>query len=58
VPEDGRVWPSGHLLFDPTARFHDLRANFHTRRTDTRMVRNHISQLTALGYRVTLAPAA
>lgn len=50
------VW---HLLSDPTARFHDLGPDYHTHRTDTtRKIRNHISQLTALGFRVTLEPAA
>ena len=50
------VW---HLLADPTARFHDLGADYHTTRIDTtRKIRNHISQLTALGYHVTLEPAA
>jgi transposase len=50
------VW---HLLADPTARFHDLGADYHTTRIDTtRKIRNHISQLTAMGYRVTLEPAA
>jgi transposase len=50
------VW---HLLSDPTARFHDLGPDYHTHRIDTtRKIRNHISQLTALGFRVTLEPAA
>jgi hypothetical protein len=50
------VW---HLLSDPTARFHDLGPDYHTTRIDTtRKIRNHISQLTALGFRVTLEPAA
>ena len=50
------VW---HLLADPAARFHDLGADYHTNRIVTqRRVRNHIAQLTALGYRVTLEPAA
>jgi transposase len=50
------VW---HLLADPTARFHDLGPDYHTTRIDTtRKIRNHVSQLTALGYRVTLEPAA
>ena len=50
------VW---HLLTDPTARFHDLGADYHTNHIDTeRKIRNHIAQLTALGYRVTLEPAA
>jgi transposase len=50
------IW---HLLSDPTARFHDLGPDYHTRHIDTgRKIRNHISQLAALGYRVTLEPAA
>jgi len=50
------VW---HLLSDPAARFRDLGPDYHATRTDTtRKIRNHISQLTALGYRVTLEPAA
>lgn len=50
------VW---HLLADPLARFHDLGPEYHTRRIDIeRRMRNHIAQLTALGYRVTLEPAA
>jgi transposase len=50
------VW---NLLADPTARFHDLGSDYHTRRIDTdRRVRNHLAQLAALGYRVTLEPAA
>jgi hypothetical protein len=50
------IW---HLLSDPTARFHDLGPDYHTTRIDTtRKIRNHVSQLTAMGYRVTLEPAA
>jgi type II secretory pathway component PulM len=50
------VW---HLLADPTARFHDLGADFSTNRTDTdRKTRNHIRQLQALGFTLTLTPAA
>jgi transposase len=50
------VW---HLLADPTARFHDLGADYHTSRIDKdRKIRNHIRQLQALGYSVTLTPAA
>jgi transposase len=50
------VW---HLLSDATARFHDLGPDYHTTRIDTtRKIRNHIRQLTAMGYRVTLEPAA
>jgi transposase len=50
------VW---HLLADPDARFHDLGAGFyHTRINPERAKRNHIRQLEALGYKVTLQPAA
>ena len=50
------VW---HLLIDPFARFHDLGPDYHTRRIDLqRRMRNHIAQLTAMGYHVTLEPAA
>jgi transposase len=50
------VW---HLLADPAARFHDLGADFYTSRIDTdRKTRTHIRQLQALGFIVTLTPAA
>lgn len=50
------IW---HLLSDPEARFHDLGADFYLSRTDTeRRTRNHVRQLEALGYRVTLDLAA
>ena len=50
------IW---HLLADPTARFHDLGAGFYdTRIGPERAKRNHIRQLEALGYKVTLQPAA
>jgi transposase len=50
------VW---HLLADPTARFHDLGADYYTRRIDkTRKTRNLVRQLQALGHKVTLEPAA
>jgi transposase len=50
------VW---HLLADPTARFHDLGSEYYsTQITKERKTRNHIRQLEALGYTVTLAPAA
>ncbi len=50
------VW---HLLADPDARFHDLGADFYdTRINADRTKRNHIRQLEALGYKVTLEPAA
>jgi transposase len=50
------VW---HLLVDPTARFHDLGPGFYdTRINAERRKRNHVRQLEALGYKVTLEPAA
>jgi transposase len=50
------IW---HLLADPTARFHDLGAGFYDTRVNAeRRKRNHVRQLEALGYRVTLEPAA
>ena len=50
------IW---NMLNDPTARFHDLGADYHTTRIDTeRRTRNHVTQLIAMGYRVTLEPAA
>jgi transposase len=50
------VW---HLLADPTARFHDLGAGFYDTRVNAeRTKRNHVRQLEALGYKVTLEPAA
>jgi transposase len=48
-----------HLLANPATRFRDLGADYHTIRINTqRRLRNHIAQLTAMGYRVTLEPAA
>jgi transposase len=50
------VW---HLLADPVTRFHDLGADYYTSRIDThRKARTHIRQLQALGFTVTLTPAA
>jgi transposase len=50
------VW---QLLADPTARYHDLGPGFYdTRSNADRAKRNHIRQLEALGYKVTLQPAA
>jgi transposase len=50
------VW---HLLADPTARFHDLGADYYANRIDTtRKTRNLVRQLEALGHKVTLQPAA
>lgn len=50
------IW---HLLQDPDARFHDLGADYYSRHNnpDTRK-HNHVRQLEALGYTVTLTPAA
>lgn len=50
------VW---HLLNDPASRFTDIGSDFYdTRVNPERRKRNHIRQLEALGYTVTLAPAA
>ena len=50
------VW---QLLSDPQAQFHDLGANYYdTRLGAERAKRNHIQHLEALGYKVTLEPAA
>ena len=50
------IW---HLLNDPDAHYIDLGADFHTKRTNPeRKKRAHIHQLEALGYKVTLEPAA
>jgi transposase len=50
------VW---HLLSDEHARFHDLGPEFYDKRLGPeRIKRNHVRQLEALGYKVTLEPAA
>src|SRR5664280_1999037 len=50
------VW---HLLSDPTVDFLDLGPDFYDTRGGTqRAIRNHIHRLEALGYKVTLHPAA
>jgi transposase len=50
------VW---HLLTDPNLRYHDLGAGFYDTRVNAdRAKRNHVRQLEALGYKVTLEPAA
>jgi len=50
------IW---HLLSDPDTRFHDLGADHYARTVNTEArKRNHIRQLEALGYRVTLESAA
>jgi transposase len=50
------IW---HLLSDPDAHFQDLGPGFYDTRIDAeRRKRNHVRQLEALGFRVTLQPAA
>jgi transposase len=50
------VW---HLLADPAARYHDLGAGYYASRIDKdRKLRNHIRQIEALGYAITLTHAA
>jgi transposase len=50
------IW---HLLSDPETRFNDLGADHFARHVNTETKkRNHIRQLEALGYRVTLESAA
>ena len=50
------IW---HLLADPAARYTDLGYGYYQARTDTdRKLRNHIRQLQALGFTVTITKAA
>jgi transposase len=50
------IW---HPLTDPGTRYHDLGSDFYdTRISPERRKRGHIRQLEALGYKVTLEPAA
>lgn len=50
------IW---HLLNDPTARYRDLGSDYHANQTDKgKKARNHIRQLQALGFTVTLTAAA
>ena len=50
------IW---NLLSDNHARFRDLGPDYHATRINTeRKLRNHIEQLAALGYHVTVEPAA
>lgn len=50
------IW---HLLADPTTRYRDLGVDYHTKRSNTEhRTRNYIRQLEALGFTVTLTPAA
>jgi hypothetical protein len=49
------IW---HLFKDPAARFTDLGPGYHQARTDTeRKLRNHLRQIQALGFTVTLTKA-
>jgi transposase len=49
------IW---HLLADPGTRFRDLGPGYYASRTDKdKKTRNHVRQLQALGYEVTLTPA-
>ena len=50
------IW---HLLSDPTARYADLGpGHYDARISHSRKTHNHVRQLEALGYKVTLEPAA
>jgi transposase len=50
------IW---HLLSDPAAGYHDLGAGYYDERINKqKKARSHIRQLEALGYAVTLTPAA
>jgi transposase len=50
------IW---HLLSDPTARYADLGPSFYDARiSHSRKTHNHVRQLEALGYKVSLEPAA
>jgi len=50
------VW---HLLSDDQAHFHDLGPDYYDkRRGPDRINQTHVRQLEALGYKVTLEPAA
>jgi transposase len=50
------IW---HLLSDPAARFTDLGYGYYQVRLNTdRRLKNHIRQIQALGYAVTITKAA
>ena len=50
------IW---HVLSDPETRYHDLGSGFYDQRINPeRQKRTHIRRLEALGYKVTLEPAA
>jgi hypothetical protein len=59
VQQNGLYGCAHARLNDPTARFHDLGADYHTTRINTeRRTRNYVTQLIAMGYRVTPESAA
>jgi len=48
-----------HLLADPDTHFNDLGPDFYDKRiSNSRKIRSHLAGLEALGYKVTLEPAA
>jgi transposase len=48
-----------HLLVNPATRFHDLGPDYYTNLIVTqRRLRDYVAQLAAMGYRVTIEPAA
>jgi transposase len=50
------IW---HLLADPAARYADLGPGYYQARLDTdRKLRNHIRQIQALGFDITLTKTA
>ncbi|HEX3190891.1 MAG TPA: hypothetical protein VHS30_14040 [Streptosporangiaceae bacterium] len=50
------IW---HLLADPASRFTDLGTGYYQARLNTdRRLKNHIRQIQALGYAVTITKAA
>ena len=50
------IW---HLLADPAARFTDLGHGYYQARTDKdKKIKNHIRQIEALGFTVTITKAA
>ena len=53
------IYTTPDLLSDPDARFYDLGPGYHAARIDPeRRKHRHIRELEALGYTVTLKPAA
>lgn len=47
-----------HLLSDPDARYRDLGSHYYDAHQSSATRRQHVRQLEALGYKVTLEPAA